>query len=265
MKISVIIPTHNRREFLSEALKSVVSQSLLPDEILVVNNGADKASLSGELASKVKIYDIIPDAGASQARNFGASLATGDYLAFLDDDDLWNKDYLKNAMGAVESGAKCVIGRLDKMTGGKISPFKNAYGKLTLENLFTHNPGVTGSNIVIAKSLFFKIGGYDPSLPTSEDKSLAVEILKNKEEIAVLPDNQVVRRMHGGEQLSKSGSAAMSEGILRFARKYKNMMGSKIYFYNLSKAYKNRIKAGEKSLFAKYFVVKIIYSVLKIF
>lgn len=264
MKISCIIPTHNRNEFLVEAVNSVLSQTFQPFEIIIVNNGSNAIDLSEDIKNKVAVFNIVPNAGASQARNFGATMAQGEYLAFLDDDDLWSSDYLMNVSKVLDKN-KCVVSRLDKMLDGKISHFKNAHDKLTINNLFIYNPGVTGSNVVISKDLFFKVGGYDIKLVTSEDKSLIAEIIMSGEKIVVLPDNQAIRRMHGGEQLSELGSAAMSEGILQFARKYRKLMGRKIYFFNLSKAYKNRVEAGEKLLLLKYFIAKTIYLFFKIF
>jgi len=120
MRISCIIPTCNRNDFLVEAINSVLDQSMPPDEILVINNGSDGVNLPDNILQKINVYDLVPFAGVSQARNFGASIAKSDYLAFLDDDDLWCNYYLEKASTAIKNGAECVVSRLDKIE----SPFK---------------------------------------------------------------------------------------------------------------------------------------------
>jgi len=262
MKISCIIPTCDRPKFLVETINSVLIQTRMPLEIIIVNNGIEKISLPQELKEKVLVYDIVPYAGASQARNFGASVAEGDYLAFLDDDDLWSKDYLKNVT-KVLGEAQCVISRLDKTFKEKIALFKNAHNKLTIDNLIFYNPGVTGSNIVISRGLFFKVGGYDVKLVTSEDKSLIIEILKKGEKIITLPNNQAIRRTHDEVQLSDPKTIV--EGVTQFTKKYKKLMNKKIYLFNLLKICREKIKMGKKIFIFKYLFLKIIYIFLKLF
>lgn len=262
MTISCIIPTHNRNDFLIEAIISVLRQTIRPLEIIIVNNGAKSVNLPAEIAEKAAVYDIIPNAGASQARNFGAALAKGDYLAFLDDDDLWNEKYLENAAAAIKDGAQCVVSRLDKLENGKITKFKNADNILTISNILAFNPGITGSNIVIKKDVFSKVGGFDVKLPTSEDKALLLELLKVKAPITTLPKNQVIRRMHGKGQLSDADKIA--EGICQFTRKYAVLMNKKEYLYNWFKIYQYRYLSGDKMAGVKYIFARLFYIVLKL-
>lgn len=263
MKISAIIPTHNRKQFLSESIESALSQSLPPDEILIINNGKEKLDLPADIINKVTIFDIIPDAGVSQARNFGALMASGDYLAFLDDDDLWGKDYLENAERAINQGSTFIISRLDKMKDGEVTKYKNIHNKLDIGNLFVLNPGINGSNIVISKKLFYKLGGFDAKLPTSEDKSLLIEALRINEGVKVLPDNQAILRVHN--QGSLSGAKSIAAGIYQFARKYKSVMNKTQYFYNMLKYSKNEYDSGNKKIIAKYFYYKTIFGVFNLF
>ena len=121
MKISCIIPTHNRGDYLKEALNSVICQTREPDEIIVVNNGEQRVDLVGLESESIKIFNIVPHAGASQARNFGASVAAGDYLAFLDDDDMWGKDYVLNVYNAIKNdlAIDCAVSALKKLSNNK--------------------------------------------------------------------------------------------------------------------------------------------------
>lgn len=264
-KISVVIPTCDRpEELLKESILSAFNQTLKPLEIIVVGNGKTPVKLSKELESKVKIFEIEPYSGASKARNFGAEKAQGEFIAFLDDDDLWAKNYLVNNEKVLFNGAKCTISRLDKKIDDKIVAFKNADKNLTIKNLLLYNPGVTGSNIVIDKNIFFEVGGFDPNLPTSEDKSLIIELLKRNVAIKTLPDNQAIIREHrSGSRLSDSKKIA--DGIEAFAKKYRDIMDIETRLYNRKKVYEHHCRAGNYFAGLQYVVIGIALKIFKLF
>lgn len=264
MKISCVIPTCDRAEYLIETLKSVLAQSEIPYEIIVVNNGAERVILPEDIGNGVKVFDIIPYAGVAQARNFGASMANGDYLAFLDDDDLWSPEYLKNAALALkEDRADCVISRIDYLRGEKIEPFRNPHGHISIQNILVANPGITGSNLIISKNAFFKLRGFDPKLPPSEDKSLILEALQNNLKIKTLPENQVLWRAHNNTP-RLTDAAKMAEGIFQFTRKYRRLMTKKQYFTNRQKIYAHQFAAGKKSAYLRYLSTRAILILLKL-
>ena len=125
-------------------------------------------------------------AGVAQARNFGACFAKGDYIAFLDDDDLWDLDYLKNIKKRIDQEhPDCLLASIVQLLDGKILPYKNVDNQLFKDILLVRNPGITGSSVVIKKKIFFEVGGYNPKLPPSEDKSLVLELLKNSLKIVM--------------------------------------------------------------------------------
>jgi len=105
VRISVVIPTYNRARLLERALGSVLSQSRLPDEILVVDDGStdDTREVVGRFAPVTYLRQ--ENAGASAARNYGASVARGDFIAFLDSDDVWFPDFLERMENAIQATA----------------------------------------------------------------------------------------------------------------------------------------------------------------
>lgn len=243
--MSCVIPTCDRPKLLFRAVNSVLGQTVLPDEIIIVNNGKASIILSKDIIDRVKIYNIKPYAGASWARNFGVGRSQGDYIAFLDDDDVWNKRYIENNLKAIKKGAQCILSRIDIMEGGKLISQKNPDGKLTLDKLLVQNPGAGGPNLVISKKLFLAVGGYDVKLPTSEDKSLIIEIISRGVKIVTLPNNQVIASRD--PKVSRlTNPVIMAEGIYQFTRKYKHLMNKKQYLLNLLKIYKYRYKSGKK-------------------
>jgi glycosyltransferase involved in cell wall biosynthesis len=101
--ISVIIPTYNRAGMLKEALESALAQNRLPDEIVVVDDGStdNTAQVVAGFGAKIR-YIQQKNAGPSAARNHGIAIATGEFVAFLDSDDLWPKDRLQRQLAALE-------------------------------------------------------------------------------------------------------------------------------------------------------------------
>jgi teichuronic acid biosynthesis glycosyltransferase TuaG len=96
VKFSVIIPVYNAAETVSRALDSVLAQSYPAHEIIVVDDGStdNTVALLEQYRGRITVIQKVTNAGGSIARNTGMDAATGDYIAFLDADDVWHKDKL---------------------------------------------------------------------------------------------------------------------------------------------------------------------------
>ena len=95
-KVSAVIPTFNRFEYLIHALDSVASQTYKNIEIVIVNDGSDyqryytdSFKKNKKIVNLEKNQKLIHGFGPGSIRNFGIDVAEGDYIAFLDDDDIW--------------------------------------------------------------------------------------------------------------------------------------------------------------------------------
>lgn len=100
--ISVIVPVYNKEAYLRESLRSVLTQSWRDLEVILVNDGStdDSLAIARELAGaddRIRVVDI-PNGGVSNARNTALDLAQGEWVQFLDADDLLEADYLERAM-----------------------------------------------------------------------------------------------------------------------------------------------------------------------
>tara|TARA_Y100000768_G_C23942757_1_gene665968 strand:+ start:21 stop:785 length:765 start_codon:yes stop_codon:yes gene_type:complete len=240
-KISCIIPTCNRKELLKITLDSVLNQSLAPDEIFIMNNGDDiidfaYLDLAPENKFNIKIVNLPTITRLAELLNFGSSLASTEYLAFLEDDDLWEKDYIKKLSESITPDFEVYVTRCDRLKNGIVSTYKNAKGKLNLKNLFSYNPGVNISNMCINKKALFSIKGFDTKLLVGIDKSLIIDFILKNYKIKVLDQIQEIGRYHDGVRLSSN---------------YKNVINSQIAFYQ---KYKNHMSLMQR--------VRIIYSVL---
>ncbi len=92
-RVTVVIPTHERLDYLEQTISSVLEQTCVVDQILVIDDGSEESTLAdihrlAERSMHIEIYHLPTRQGASAARNKGIDCATGDFLLFLDDDDL---------------------------------------------------------------------------------------------------------------------------------------------------------------------------------
>lgn len=200
--VSVIIPTYDRPDFLGDAVASVLAQTLQPLEILIVDNGSIAVD-EGKLPQTATVHRMAPGVGPSRARNFGAALASGPYIAFLDDDDWWDPNFLMEARSVMASErVSCVYGRKMASCAGQMTPYKLAApDELTVSTLLRRNPGTGGMNLLIERRLFLEIGGFDNRLLLSEDRALALEVLLRGERIATAPRAIAVVRHHSASRL----------------------------------------------------------------
>lgn len=182
LTFSVIVPTCDRPAYLLQALESVTNQTKAPHEILVVDNGRDQADSSLFIDYPlVKMIRALPMMGVSQARNLGAVLAGGSHLAFLDDDDAWESDYLIQLEATYRrTGAKVVLGSRKIMATGQVVAAKSVpvWTQDWFRNeLLMGNPGVSGSCISVCRETFVRGRGFDPCLVSGEDRSLVLDLM----------------------------------------------------------------------------------------
>jgi glycosyltransferase involved in cell wall biosynthesis len=182
------------------------------------------------LPDGVTIYRLPRRVGPSRARNFGAAMASGTHLAFLDDDDWWDRDFLRETWVALNAEeARCACGRLDVYRENRIEQFKcTTQDTLTIPVLLRRNPGTTGTNLLIEKTLFWYVGGFDEQLRISEDKALVLEILHAGEKIAIAPDAVAIMRNHDGARASQARHYK-----LLFSWKYRSLLGYRGLFREL--------------------------------
>jgi len=115
--VSVIVPTYNRASLIEKTLESLLVQTHPPHEIIVVDDGStdDTAQVVARFSPQVR-YVLQENGGVSRARNHGASLASGEWLAFVDSDDVWHPDKLRLQIRAVElTGARWSITDLERI------------------------------------------------------------------------------------------------------------------------------------------------------
>ena len=213
MSITAVIPTFDRPELLVRAVASVQAQSSAADTIVVVDNGVSPVS-DDLLPPGVRLLRIAPRAGVSAARNAGATAAVTDYVAFLDDDDRWDGDYLLQVRATIEAvdvddgRPDVVIGRKDREVDGVVAPYKRITSLVGLRDvLMIGNPGVGGQNLTVRTDFFERHGGFRVRLRGGNDRAFLIDAIDRGATIRLAPNAIVVKVLHPGEQITDGRNA----------------------------------------------------------
>lgn len=239
--ISVIIPTNFRSEkYLQRAIDSLIAQKLHGEigevEVVISNNSPKSVSFLEAMYAKkisIKIVNAPEIQGPSYARNKGAEAATHDLLAFLDDDDWLDENYLKMMLeGLTVSGADmCICGFSAHLGNDTYVDGKLMNNDTPVEDFYMYNPGFTGSNFLIRRDFFQSMGGWDENLYSSNDKDFFIRFIKNKGKFNVIP-----YRLSRREAADQSGVTQVSQrkidSTLKFIEKYQADMSPKAYQFN---------------------------------
>ena len=181
INVAVIIPTYNRRELLGRALRSVLSQSARPAEIIVVDDGSndDTAAFVQEQFSEVG-YIYQKNGGVSAARNLGVENTDADWVAFLDSDDEWLSQKLARQWAVLASRPEAKLIHCDEIwirNGTRVNQM-NKHQKHG-GNIFQQCLSlcaISPSAVLLQRALFDSNGGFDESLPACEDYDLWLRI-----------------------------------------------------------------------------------------
>ena len=103
MKLSIIIPTCDRPHLLERAVTSALNNGGGGCEVIVVDDGVEKSASTLSFGGDIKVITTPGRTGASAARNLGANHATGAYLLFLDDDDVFQDNYVRDVLNHISS------------------------------------------------------------------------------------------------------------------------------------------------------------------
>lgn len=207
MNISVVIPTYNRCESLRRALLSVFSQTLLPTEVVVIDDGSTDST-------HVMVRKEFPKAscyrqenyGVSSARNLGILHTTGEWLAFLDSDDEWLPEKLNRQSAVLAANPESRVCHTEELwirNGIRVNP-ATKYTKRSGWIFTQCLPlcAMSPSTIMIHRSVFEDIGLFDTGLPACEDYDLWLRITANYP-VLLIEEPQI--KKYGGheDQLSQ--------------------------------------------------------------
>lgn len=176
-RVSVIVPTHRRVAPLTEAVQSALGQSHQNLDVTIVLSAAtaevkEEASRLQQVDSRVNVV-LATSAGPSAARNTGAGASTGEWIAFLDDDDVWFPDKIRTQLTAAIAFDAQAVSCEHAFSGPGLERFKYPPNNQTLrEALVVQNFFSGGSAAIVSRGAFENAGGFEESLRGFEDQDL---------------------------------------------------------------------------------------------
>lgn len=176
-RVSVIIPTYNYGKFLTEALKSALNQTVKPSEIIVVDDGStDDTETIVRRFGKQVTYIKQKNSGVSVARNRGATESKGNFLAFLDSDDILDPNLIAKQIQRFHEDPEiglvhCGMREFDSETGGTIRLHLEGGEEGIADNLLLWEGPVYVHGIMVTREAFDQVGGFDEKFlyASSED------------------------------------------------------------------------------------------------
>ncbi|MFC1859247.1 glycosyltransferase family 2 protein [Thermodesulfobacteriota bacterium] len=206
--VSVIIPTYNRGWIIQEAIDSVLAQDFSDFELIVVDDGSDDQT-EDILASYQKNIIVFRqyNQGVSAARNKGIAEAAGQFIAFLDSDDLWLPKKLSTQMDFFNSHPEALICQTEEIwirNGIRVNP-KKKHQKLS-GMIFEPSLAlclVSPSAVIVKRGLFEEVGLFDEILPACEDYDLWLRV-SCRFPIYLVNTPLIIKRGGHRDQLSSS-------------------------------------------------------------
>ena len=181
MKISVIIPTYDRKHTLERAIESVLSQTLKAAEIIVVDDGSSDGT-EDWLKNRYPAITVLSQSnmGVSGARNAGIQFAREEWVAFLDSDDEWFFDKLEKQSSALEKNPGilfCHTSEIWIRNGVRVNQMKKhkKYGGMIFNNILDMCR-VSPSSVLLNKSILEHVGCFNEELKVCEDYDLWLRI-----------------------------------------------------------------------------------------
>jgi glycosyltransferase involved in cell wall biosynthesis len=206
--VSVVIATYNRCEMVREAVASVIAQTDAAMEVIVVDDGSadDTASVLESFGSAIRLV-LQSHRGVSAARNTGIRAAAGEWLAFLDSDDLWLPRKLRVQLEFFRKHREFRICQTEEIwvrNGRKLNPKK--YHKKPRGHCFPQlleRCLISPSAVMIHREVFAEVGFFDESLPVCEDYDLWLRI-GYRYPIGLIEEPLTIKRGGHADQLSNS-------------------------------------------------------------
>jgi glycosyltransferase involved in cell wall biosynthesis len=181
--ISVIIPTYNGKKYIGEAINSVLCQTCTDYEIIVVDDGStdNTKEIIDNNFPQVRYY-YLPHRGVSRARNYGIQKARGEFIAFLDADDLWLPDKLEKQIGVFNADQELMLvfteHRFFDTNGIREATFSKKERLMkgdVVKNIFLYSH-VALPTVMVRKNVFQEIGYFEEDLNVAEDDNLWIRI-----------------------------------------------------------------------------------------
>jgi glycosyltransferase involved in cell wall biosynthesis len=234
--VSVVIPCYNSKRFLEESVASIAAQTVPVNEIIIVDDAStdDSYELACELDARYSDVDIVvrrnpENFGPGRSRNVGIAAASGDYVAFLDADDIWLPDKMERQLGFLHANNVAAVVAEVVITDEALTPFdrqdKSAYQRLSPHDLaravYLGKITMSTPTLVCERDVLLAQGGFDEGLRLREDHALLVRLSLDGK-LAVYAAPVVKRRAHAGSYSSDMSPLYKFRHEMRFNQTFRD-------------------------------------------
>jgi glycosyltransferase involved in cell wall biosynthesis len=265
--ISVIIPAYNGEKTIRETIESVLNQSFKDFEILVINDGSQDATL--DIINSIKDFRLkvfsYSNAGQAVSRNRGFSQSSGEFIAFLDADDLWTPTKLEAQLKALQDNPQAAVAYswsdfIDEkgqfLRGASRSTLSgDVYAKLLLTDFLDN-----GSNPLIRRQALIEVGGFDETLTPAEDWDMWLR-LAARYHFVLVPAPHILYRLSANSESSnllrmESACVRVIKSAFKQApdslQHLKRHSFANIYKYLIFKCFDRSVKRSRALVAAKF-------------
>lgn len=218
--ISIVIPTYKRPDLLARLLESICSQTLLPGEVIVVDDASSMDEAYNACIERFKprlaalhFHSLPSNSGAPVARNTGIRLAKYEWVALVDDDDEWLPGKLAKQWRVAEQVAEDV-GLIYTWThaqgvGEQASYVSEHYVRGDAKRAILTTNFIMSASVMVRKQAIEEAGLFDEGLPSCQDWDMWVRIFLTGYQCEVVPEVLTIYHRHGGESIGLSPRARL--------------------------------------------------------
>lgn len=226
-QVSIIIPTYNRANLIGHAIQSVLLQDFTDFELIVVDDGStdDTAAIVGGFSDERLIFIVQENGGRSAARNRALAQAKGQFIAFLDSDDMYVPTKLGRQVAflrahatfeMVYTSAECVDFDGKPLPGQRY--VASAEGDIYRLVAFFRPLTITLPTVMLRREVLDRVGFFDEGLDRFEDTDLWRRVSKNHR-IGAMPEVTCILRTHSDNSLESQNPEVISDAIARYVFK----------------------------------------------
>ncbi|GAB3219720.1 glycosyltransferase family 2 protein [Algoriphagus aestuariicola] len=233
--VSIIIPVYNKADIVRETLESALAQTYSNTEIVLVNDGSTDGSLdilktyARDFPEKIQLVTQ-KNSGVSQATNKGIQVAKGEFIQFLDADDLLFPEKIENQVGLLIGKSSGAIATCEWVTFSdmpeqsqrwSLNVFKDYPDSIDMcLDFFNHSEMMADSSYLVPRDLIEKAGPWNEAITVNQDGEFFLRVLVHAKAVLFEPSGRVFYRKPGQSNVSQQKSYQASQSLLESYRCY---------------------------------------------
>jgi glycosyltransferase involved in cell wall biosynthesis len=192
--ISCIVPVYNGETYLGEAIESILRQSYRPIEIIIADDGSTDgtATVAGRYGKQIR-YLRQANAGPAAARNLGLSAAAGEFVGFLDADDLWHPEKLARQMACLQDALDYCVSHVQNFWIPELIEEENRFRDHRMSKAL---PGYVTGTLLARRDCFNAVGHFNTAIQHADDTEWFLRANERGTAMKLLPDVLLYRRLH---------------------------------------------------------------------